>query len=206
MALRGLGNNERAALLIGECQRGATDTSVAGPGGLAGQVEERGIMGRIAALAKTCRGRGIPVVHAIKVARPDAGGTFANSVLAATSRKSRLGPDREIRTAIHPELTVDPSDIVVSRLHGLSCFHDSALEPVLRSYHVETIILVGVSTNINLWGTSLEAVNRGFTVVLPEDCTAGATPESHAFFINETLRLLTTVTTYSDVCAALEGR
>lgn len=206
MSVRGLDNNERAALLIGECQRAATDTMIAGPGGLAEEVERRGIIPRIAALAAACRAHAIPVIHAIKIGRADGGGTFSNALIAAVSRKSRLGPDRLLRTAIHPLLTPAEDDYVVPRLHGFSSFHGTELESILRALKVETIILVGVSTDLNLPGTSLEAVNRGFVVVLPEDCTAGSRPEVHRFQIAEMLRLLTTVTTAEDVHQVLKRK
>jgi nicotinamidase-related amidase len=104
---------------------------------------------------------------------------------------------------IHPELAPRPEDVVMSRVHGLSPFHGTELEPVLRAHGVETVILTGVSTNVGIPGASPEAVNRGFAVVVPEDCAAGAWPEAHEFQVRHTLPLLATVTTADDVKAAL---
>jgi len=206
MTVRGLENGQRCALLIGECQRGATDVSVAGKGGLAEIAEERGIVPKIKALADFCRARDIPVIHGTKIGRPDGGGAFANSLYANVSKKGRMGPDREIKTQIHPDLGPHEDDYISSRLHGFSMFHGTELESILRSLNVETIIMVGVSTNLNLPGSSLEAVNRGFVVVLPEDCTAGVSPETHEFFLTEFLRLLATITTSEDVMNVLGAR
>ncbi len=205
MPVRGLDKGEAVALVIGECQRGATNPTFR-RGELALQAEARGIIQKIAGLADVCRKHGIPVIHATKIGRADGGGTFVNSPYAAISYKGRLGPEREESTAIHPALAPQEKDYVVARLHGFSCFHGTELESILRTLGVQTIILVGVSTNLNLPGTSLEAVNRGFTVVLPEDCTAGTTPEIHNFQIENFIRLMATVTTLGEVHQALLAR
>jgi nicotinamidase-related amidase len=85
-------------------------------------------------------------------------------------------------------------DICIERSGGLTLFHNTRLESVLSELQVETVILTGVSTNIALFGTALEAVNRGYQVVLAEDCSAGATPESHRFQVEEQFPLLAAVT------------
>jgi nicotinamidase-related amidase len=87
----------------------------------------------------------------------------------------------------------------VQRRHGLSSFHGTELEPILRALGTTTVILAGVSTNIAIPGTTLEAVNRGFTVVIPEDCTSGAWAEAHEFQVKNTLPLLATITTSAEV-------
>jgi len=68
------------------------------------------------------------------------------------------------------------------------------------------VVVTGVSTNIGVPGACLESVNRGFGVVVPEDCTAGAWPEAHEFQVTHTLPLLATVTTSEAVREALAGR
>lgn len=204
--LRGLDEGETAALIVAECQRGNVDVEVGGTGGLAEQATERGMVPRIAALAAHCRKLGVPVVHCIKKGRPDRGGSFSNSPLTAVSRKGWSGPDGPRRAEIPKELTPEPDDYIVERLHGLTCFHGSELESILRSLDVKTIIMTGVSTNMNIPGTTLEAVNRGFSVVLPEDCTAGASQKVHEFQIAETLKLLTTLTTADDVMSVLSQK
>ena len=78
-------------------------------------------------------------------------------------------------------------------MHGITGFHGTELESILRGLGVQTLVLAGVSTNIALPGMSTEAVNRGFNVVIPEDCTAGGTAESHAFQIRNHLPFLATI-------------
>lgn len=201
--MHGLGHGQRAALVISECQNGMTNPDYASDGGLAGQAAERQIIERIAALAQACRQAGVPVVHCTFVPRPDFAGTTANCLLLGSIRKKGAVHAGRPEAEIHPLLTPRPGDFVIERQHGLSSFHGTELEPALRALGTQTVILCGVSTNIGIPGTSLEAVNRGFTVVIPEDCTAGAWPEAHEFQVRHTLPLLATLTTSEEVRGAL---
>jgi len=193
--MRGLASGERSALVILECQNGMTNPAYASNTGLAAQAAARGIIEAIAVLAADCRRVSVPVVHCTFVPRSDFAATRANCLLLGSLRKKAAVYEGRPEAEIHPLLTPQPDDFVIQRQHGLSAFHGTELEPVLRALGIQTVILAGVSTNIAIPGTSLEAVNRGFTVVIPEDCTAGAWREAHEFQVAHTLPLLATVTT-----------
>lgn len=201
--MHGLGDGQRAALVISECQNGMTNPGYASSSGLAAEAAGRGIIERIRALAEGCRAAGVPVVHCTFVPRADFAGTTATCLLLASLRKRAAVHEGRPEAEIHPLLTPQAADFVIRRQHGLSAFHGTELEAVLRSLGTDTVILAGVSTNIAIPGTSLEAVNRGFAVVIPEDCTAGAWPEAHEFQVKHTLPLLATVTTSEAVRSAL---
>lgn len=198
-SLRGLDRGEKPALVVSECQNGMVDPSLTTNAGLARHVAERRILPRIGSLAALCRQAGIPVVHCTIVARPRFEGFKSTCVLLAQVKKSGVLERGKKHAEIHPELMPDPRDIVVERAHGLTGFHGTELEPILRGFDVETVILTGVSTNVALYGMSIEAVNRGFNVVIPEDCTAGGTPESHEFQVRFHLPLVATLATYEAV-------
>ena len=94
---------------------------------------------------------------------------------------------------------------MVPRHHGVSVFHDGETDSILRSLGVRTIVLVGVSLNIALLGTTIEAVNRGYQVVMPEDGVTGTPREYAAAVLENTLRLLATIVRCDDVVAAFGG-
>jgi nicotinamidase-related amidase len=206
MGVRGLDDGERVALVINECQRGMVDPEIVGNGALAGEVARRGMVARVAELAAACRAAGVLVVHATIVPRPDYMGTMRNCLLLASLVKKGTVVAGAPGADIHPDLTPQDGDVVLQRVHGLTPFHSTELEPILRSRGVQTVIITGVSTNVGIPGACLEAVNRGFTVVVPEDCTAGAWPEAHEFQVQHTLPLLSTVTTSETVREVLAGR
>src|SRR5947209_1140941 len=186
MDVRGLDGGERAALVLNECQRGMVDPEVAGNGALAGEVARRGVIPRLAELAAACREAGVLVVHSTIVPRTDYVGTTRNCLLLASLVKKGSVVAGSPGAEFHPDLAPHPGDVVLERVHGLTPFHSTELEPVLRSRGVQTVIVTGVSTNVGVPGACLEAVNRGFTVVVPEDCTAGAWQEAHEFQVQHT--------------------
>ncbi len=200
---RGLEAGRKVALVISECQRCIVDPEISLFPQLGEQVKARGMLDNLVRLADACRLRSRPVIHAIVRVLPDGRGLAKASPLQAMMlRAPLLRADRE-ESAIHPLLGPVATDIVCERRHGITGFHGTDLDPMLRALDVETIILAGVSTNIALIGMAIEAVNRGFSVVIPEDCTAGATAETHRHAIEQTLPMLATVTTSARVMDAL---
>ena len=86
--------------------------------------------------------------------------------------------------------------------HGVSVFHDTEMDSILRSLGVRTVILLGVSLNIALMGSTIEAVNRGYQVVLPRDGVVGTPPEYAEAVLENSMKLLATITT----CGAIIER
>jgi nicotinamidase-related amidase len=110
-------------------------------------------------------------------------------------------PDVEIP----PELGPEVSDIVSSRATGLTAFYGTDLDAMLRLQDVRTVVLAGVSTNVALPGLALEAVNRGYDVILAEDCTAGASAAAHQQMIDNLLAVVARINTADQVAARLPG-
>ena len=192
------------AVVTVECQRGVIGTG--GPlSALATAVREAGIVPRIAGILETARAAGVAVLHGIVLRRADGGGTTVNCRLFAATRKAGgpgllAGSDA---AKLVPELGPADTDYLVPRYHGVSLFHDSELDSILRSLGVKTVVLTGVSLNIALLGTTIEAVNRGYQVVVPEDGVTGTPREYAAAVLENSIRLLATVTRCEDVAAAL---
>lgn len=203
MGIRGLDKGERAALLLNECQNGIIHPEYTARAGLAAEIERREMIQRLAELVAVCRELGVLVVHSTIVLRADGMGTEASSLLLGSLVKAGKVLEGRVEAEIHTALAPVPSDYLSQRRHGLSPFHGTELESVLRQQRIQTVIVTGVSTNIGIPGACLEAVNRGFRAVVPEDCVAGAWPEAQDFAIKHMLPLLATVTTGPDVIAAL---
>jgi nicotinamidase-related amidase len=205
-AVRGLEPHRKPALLISECQRGILDPTLTSLPALATQAAERGILPRIAQLAEAFRPRRLPVLHIHIGHRPDFAGCAVTSPLMGASRKAGKmvagTPDAEPMPDVMP---VD-SDIVCSRRSGLAMWYGTDLDAMLRNERVDTLVMVGVSTNVALFGGSLGGVDRGYEVVIAEDCTAGGSVETHEFMIANSLPLLATMTNADAVIESLSAR
>jgi nicotinamidase-related amidase len=202
-AVRGLESGKRAALVVNEMQNAIANPAYIGTP-LAGQVAERGVVARINTLTAAFRAVGAPVIFTtIAARRADFEGFRVNCALAANIRRKGHLVAGTANAAIHDDLVVEPSDIVCQRSHGMAPFTGTDLDATLRGYGIDTVVLTGVSTNIALPGAATEAVGLGYSVVLAEDCTAGATPETHHMQITQHLLLLATVTDAASVIASL---
>ena len=102
----------------------------------------------------------------------------------------------------HPGLGVEPADLVVPRLHGISALHDTGLDQALRDEGVTTVVVTGVSVNVAVTCTVMEAVNLGYQVIVPRDAVAGVGADYVEAVLDNTIALLATLTTTADLIAA----
>lgn len=194
---------ERCAVVTSEVQSG-----VVGPrSALPELAAAAGPM--IAAVARLCaaaRAADVAVVHATAARRADGRGSNTNARLFAGVRKSPVGlrpgsPEATVVPALGPE----PSDIVLTRLHGLSPMAGTDLDPVLRNLGVATIVVTGVSVNVAVTNLVMDAVNAGYQVVVPRDGVTGI-PRAYAdAVLDGTIALLATLTTVDELIAAWEA-
>jgi nicotinamidase-related amidase len=181
------------ALLLMECQEG-----IIGQGGtvsaLADAVRGSGTVAQIARVLSAARARGVPVFHCLMARRPDGAGAAANCLLLAATRKSErpLLPGSPQQAPV-AELAPADGEWVITRWHGITPFHGTELDSLLRNLGVRTVVATGVSVNVGILGLVIEAVNAGYQVVIPREAVAG-TPEDYvAAVIEHTLRLLATL-------------
>ena len=106
------------------------------------------------------------------------------------------------RQAVVEALAPHDGDYVLTRFHGLTPFHGTELDQVLRNLGVRTVVATGVSVNVGVLGLSIEAVNSGYQVVVPRQAVAGTPDEYVEQVFTHTLRFLATVTTVDEVAAA----
>jgi nicotinamidase-related amidase len=185
------------AIVTQECQG-----AVIGPNaGLASLAEEarRVALPNITRLLPVARAAGVRVVHCVVQRRPDGLGSNHNAKIFAIGRGEVNILPGTPGAAVIPELGPEPTDLVLSRWHGVGPMGGTDLDAVLRNLGVSTIVVVGVSLNIAIPNVVMDAVNAGYRVVLPNDAVAGIPAEYGAAMIANTLSLLATVTTTDDL-------
>ena len=187
-------NPATTALVTQECQGG-----VIGPqAGLPMLAEEaaREAIPNIATLLDAARSAGVSVVHCLIQKHSDNRGSNTNARLfmAGKSFAAELTPGSP-GASVLPEFGSDPTDLVLTRTHGVRPMTGTDLDPVLRNLGVTTIVGVGVSVNIAIQNFVMDAVNRSYQFVLPRDAVAGYPREYAESIIDNTLALLSTVTT-----------
>jgi nicotinamidase-related amidase len=193
------------AVMTVEMQRGVIGDQVAGSGNapLVDAARNAGIIPRTQTLLRAARAAGVRVVHATVTLRADrAGLSINNRMMASIMRNKDQMLEGTPAVELIPELELGPGDLVMNRVHGLTPFGGTELDPVLRNLGIKTIVPVGVSVNVAIMGTCLAASDLGYQIVLPTDAVVSI-PESYAAdAFAYTLGYLTTLTTTDEVIAA----
>ena len=188
------------ALVTQECQRGVVGDASALPN-LAAAAREA--LPHVADLVTAARAAGAPVVHCTALRRADGLGANTNARLFQYMAKAKVKLIPGTQAAeIVPEIPVEESDLVLSRLHGLSPFQGTELDFVLRNLGVRTIVGTGVSVNVAIQNLAFDAVNAGYQMVIPRDAVAGFPAEYVEAVFQNTLGAIATLTTTADLLQA----
>ncbi|MFD6436213.1 isochorismatase family protein [Streptomyces venezuelae] len=195
-------------LLTVECQQGVVGTESALPE-LAAEARSSGALANVARLVAAAHEYGVQVMHAVAERRPDGRGAGHNARLFRAAERlpvQQLSGTAAVRIA--PPVEVADEDFVVRRLHGLSPVAGTDVDPLLRNLGCRTLLITGVSANIAIPNAVFDAVNLGYTAVVPADAIAGVPADYTPAMVRNTLALVATITATQDVLAAwkLPGR
>ncbi|MGW1495280.1 isochorismatase family protein [Streptomyces sp. NPDC002402] len=186
-------------LLTVECQQGVVGMDSALPE-LAEQARSSGVLHRVARLVAGAHETGVQVLHAVAERRPDGRGASHNARLFRAA--ARLPVQQHPGTTavrIAPPIEVADEDLVVRRLHGLSPIAGTDVDALLRNLGCRTLVVTGVSANVAIPNAVFDAVNLGYTAVVPQDTIAGVPADYIPAMVRNTLALVATITTTDDV-------
>ncbi|MEU8590394.1 cysteine hydrolase [Streptomyces sp. NPDC048664] len=204
--LRALLDPPSTVLLTVECQQGVVGPDSALPE-LAAEARSSGALTNVARLVAAAHQGGTQVIHAIAERRPDGRGASRNARLFRAAERlgvQQLSGSPAVRVA--EPIEVAPDDLVVRRLHGLSPLAGTDVDALLRNLGCRTLIVTGVSANVAIPNTVFDAVNLGYTVVVPADAVAGVPADYTPAVIRNTLALVATVATTDEVLSCLAPR
>jgi nicotinamidase-related amidase len=182
-----------------EIQRGVVGDLSSFPQ-LAEAAQQAGVVPNTARLLGAARSHDVPVVHCTAEFRADRAGTTVNcQLVAAVLRNPAHLLAGTPATEIMAELGPEPSDLVSTRLHGVSPFTGTSLDTWLRNLGVRTVVATGVSVNLGVLGLAIEAVNLGYQVVVVRDAVAGLPQEYADAVLDNTFPLISTLTTVDEL-------
>jgi nicotinamidase-related amidase len=201
--LRDLLDPDSTVLLTVECQQG-----VVGPGAalplLAQEARESGALANVARLVDAAHAYRVQVIHAVAERRPDSRGANRNARLfRAAERLPVQQLTGTAATRVAPPIETAAEDLVVRRLHGLSPIQGTDVDALLRNLGCRTLVVTGVSANVAIPNAVFDAVNRGYTAVVPSDAIAGVPADYTPAMIRHTLALVATVATTDEVLDCL---
>jgi nicotinamidase-related amidase len=191
---------DHTVLVTQECQNGVIGADAALP--QLAEAARRSMIPNGARLVHAARSAGVPVVHCVAARREDGRGSNTNARLFMGMRKAPVAllPGTPAVEVI-PEIGVAPTDVVLTRLHGLGPMGGTDLDAVLRNLGATTVVGIGVSINIGMMDFAFDAVNAGYQMVLPRDAVAGVPDEYAEAVLDHTLSLVASLPSTAEVIA-----
>ncbi len=200
----------KTALLVMDCQNDIVHEQGKLGGALTGgamprMVREKNILGNIRRLMDGGRAAGAPIIHVRHAYRPDYADLPANMRIFQSMKEMQALQDGSWGAEIHDDLRPEPQDFVITKTR-VSAFYASPLEGILTAQGITHLVLTGVATDGVVEGTARDGADRGYVIVIPEDCCVGTTEEAHRVILGGILSFLATVCRSDEVLQALSGR
>jgi nicotinamidase-related amidase len=188
----------RTAVVVVDVQRLFTDM-------LAAPIEPplSEVLPRIGKFLRHARSAGASVVLVRTIIAPD---SHSRSTLQWPEfMRAGMAPDAA-GTEFDPSLDRQPGDIEIVK-QRYSAFFGTRLDEVLRDRGVDTVIVVGLTTNVCVQSTARDAWQHDYRTITLEDCCAEVGTGSHAASLAWTSRNFGVVCPSDEVCArwALES-
>jgi len=197
----------KTAILVMDCQndivheQGKVGGSLTG-GAMPRLIKEKNILGNIKKLMVAGRAAQVPIIHVRHAYRPDYADLPSNVKIFQGMKQMQALQDGTWGAEIHTDLKPEPSDFVITKTR-VSAFYASPLEGILQAQGITHLVLTGIATDGVVEGTARDGADRGYTIILPDDCCAGTTEEAHRVILGGILSFLTTVCKADEVAAAL---
>ncbi|MEJ1179574.1 MULTISPECIES: isochorismatase family protein [unclassified Pseudarthrobacter] len=147
-------------------------------------------------LMAAARAAGSLVVHVRSSLLPDESDSLQPMLI---EQMRPAFPHREPRwDQLVPEVAPLPAEPVIVK-RSWNAFHGSDLDVQLRRHGIDTIVLVGMSTNYGVEGTGRAAYEHYYNVVFAEGAMSSVTAEGHAFTVANILPLIGRVRSVNEV-------
>ncbi len=156
------GTSKRAVLVIDMLNDHLT------PGRALEVPRARTIVPALQARLEAARADGVPVVYICDEHEPD------DSDLDAWAVHNVRGSEG---AQVWAPLAPKPGDRIVTK-PTYSAFSRSKLADVLNELRVDTLVLTGCLTEIGIFATATDALQRGYTIEVPADAHAGGSAET----------------------------
>lgn len=211
-AAGGAGGNEgltldpaRCALLIQDMQNDviAEDGAFASSGAPA-HAREQNVVQNVAGLADACRAHGIPVIHVWFVVEPGAPGLTLNCPLFEGLADGNALVRGTWGAAPVAGLEPRDGDLIVEKMR-MSAWEGTRLETMLKALGRDVVLVTGAWTNMSIEHTARTGADKGYYMVVPEDCCSTMNADWHRASIGYALTNVAVVTNASEVRQALRA-
>jgi len=153
-------------------------------------------------LAEFARSRGVVVIHVWFIVEAGAPGVTLNAPLFEGLVDTKAMVRGGWGAAPVPGLEPRPGDFVVEKMR-MSAWEGTRLETILKATGRDVLINTGAWTNMSVEHTARTGADKGYFMVVPEDCCSTMNAEWHNASINFALQNVAVVTKAEAVIKAL---
>ena len=196
---------KRTAMLIQDLQNDVImDGGAWAESGAPQHAREQNVVENVKALADAFRKAGGHVIHVWYLVEPGAPGLKLNAPLFQGVKNDNGVVRGTWGGAPVDGLEPQEGDFVVEKMR-MSAWEGTKLETLLKGLGVDTIVVTGAWTNMSIEHTARTGADKGYFMVVPEDCCSTINADWHNASINYALQNVSTVTDGKTVAAALAG-
>jgi len=194
---------KRTALIIQDMQN---DVIIEGgafaESGSPEHAKEQNVVANSQRLADACRAKGVPVIHVHYIVEEGAPELKQNAPLFQGVKDANALVRGTWGAAPAEGLEPQAGDFVVEKMR-MSGWEGTKLEQLLVGLGVDTVIVTGAWTNMSIEHTARTGADKGYTMIVPEDCCSTMNADWHNAAINFALQNVSTVTSSGEVVEAL---
>jgi gluconolactonase len=194
---------KRSALIIQDLQN---DVIIEGgafaESGAPAHAKSQNVVENVKRLAEAARNAGMPVIHIHYIVDEGAPGLKQNAPLFVGVKEANALVRGSWGAAPADGLEPQPGDHVVEKMR-MNGFFNTRLDILLRGLGAETIVITGAWTNMSIEHTARTAADKGYFVIVPEDCCSTMNADWHRASIDYAMQNVAAVTKTSEVIAAL---
>jgi len=195
---------KRCALLIQDMQNDAVGEGGAfASSGAPAHAKAQNVVENIRRVAQAARASGVPVIHVWFLVEPGAIGVKLNAPLFQGLAEHKAVVRGTSGAAPVKGLEPQKGDLIVEKM-TMSAWEGTRLESLLKGLGRDTIIDTGAWTNMSIEHTARTGADKGYVVVVPEDCCSTMNAEWHRASIDFAMQNVATVTKAEAVIEALK--
>jgi maleamate amidohydrolase len=123
-------------------------------------------------LSNLARNRGMPVIWTYVAYWDNADDAGVWGTRTDTPDSLQNIKEGSVRAELDPRLDIDRRTDAVINKRMASVFHETPVPSLLVWHQVDTVILTGGSTSGCVRASAVDALSRGYRVIVPEECVA----------------------------------
>lgn len=167
--------------------------------------KQQDVVENVRGLVAECRKADIPVIHVHYIVESGAAGLKTNAPLFQGVKDTSALVRGSWGAAPVGGLEPQDGDFVVEKMR-MSAWEGTRLESLLKGLGRDTVIVTGAWTNMSIEHTARTGADKGYLMIVPEDCCSTMNADWHDAAINYALQNVSTVMTYDAVLDAISGR